>query len=236
MFFDDPQQIPSSLLHQIITGEEFEKLLLACAVPNEEEKCDEQAAAQHRAILWLFYDTGIRVSELINLRLGDVDRHQGMITIHGQGARQRRIALGQNCLRNLLYYLDRHRPDEQELEEWGRLGEDHVLLSETGQPMTKNDITLLLQQLKKRAAITGKRISPRVFRRTFAIRYLELSHDPISLQRLLGYEDMALINCCLPMSKATIGSVQSRASLNHHIPDTSSQPRAARRRGFQCKE
>ena len=56
--------------------------------------------------LWLLYDTGIRVSELTNLRLSNLDRKHGVITVMGKGSKERRLALGQNCLRNLYYYID----------------------------------------------------------------------------------------------------------------------------------
>ena len=105
-------------LIQIITTEEFEQLLLACAPPNETGPFAERAAVRNRAILWLLYDTGVRVSELTNLRVGDLDRKKGVITVMGKGSKERRIALGQNCLRNLSYYLDKHRPDEEELADW----------------------------------------------------------------------------------------------------------------------
>jgi site-specific recombinase XerD len=128
-------------LIKTISDEEFERLLLACAPPNEEGLFAERAAVRNRAILWVFYDSAIRLSELINLRVGDVDRKHGVITVKGKGAKERRIALGQNCLRNLLLYLDRYRPGEQELKEWGSLRKDHLSLSETRQPLTKNGVT-----------------------------------------------------------------------------------------------
>jgi site-specific recombinase XerD len=123
-------------LIQTITTEEFEKLLYACTPPNETGPIAQRASVRNRAILWLLYDTGIRVSELTNLRVGDLDRKHGLITVLGKGSKERRIALGQNCLRNVLYYLDKHRPDAQELAEWGSVGEDHAFLSETRQPLT----------------------------------------------------------------------------------------------------
>ena len=49
--------------------------------------------------------------------MGDFDRKHGVVIVKGKGSKERRIALGTNCLRNLLYYLDRHRPDEAELAE-----------------------------------------------------------------------------------------------------------------------
>ncbi len=107
-------------LIQTIDADEFERRLLACTPPHESGPIAERAAVRNRAILWVLYDTGIRVSELCGLRLGDFDRKHGVLTVTGKGSKERRIALGSNCLRNLLYYLDRYRPDEDELAEWGQ--------------------------------------------------------------------------------------------------------------------
>src|SRR5690348_10208690 len=71
-------------LIQTITDEEFEKLLLACAPPNETNYLAERATVRSRAILWLLYDTGVRVSELTNLRVDDLDRRKGVITVLGK--------------------------------------------------------------------------------------------------------------------------------------------------------
>ena len=223
-------------LIQTITTEEFEKLLYACAPPNETGSFAERAAVRNRAILWLLYDTGIRVSELTNLRMGDLDRKHGVITVLGKGSKERRIALGQNCLRNLLYYLDKHRPDEEELAEWGSAGEDHAFLSETRQPLTKNGVELLFKRLKERAGIVGKRISPHIFRHTFAINYLVQSNDPFSLQELLGHDDMTTVKNYMHMNDATIQDQKRKYSPGDHIPARMPGPRETRRKGFQAKE
>jgi site-specific recombinase XerD len=165
-------------LIQTISTDEFEQLLLACAPPNETGPFAERAAVRNRAILWLLYDTGIRVSELIHLRLGDVDRKKGVITVVGKGSKERRIALGQNCQRNLSYYLDKHRPNAEELADWGSAGEDHVFLSETRQPLTKNGMEMLFKRLKARAGLQDRRISPHILRHAFAMNYLIKSNDP----------------------------------------------------------
>ncbi len=220
-------------LIKTISDEEFERLLLACAPPNEDGQFAERAAVRNRAILWLFYDSGIRLSELINLRLGDFDRKHGLITVKGKGSKERRIALGQNCLRNLLHYLDRHRPDERELEDWGSLGEDHVFLAETRKPLTKNGVTLLFVRLKTRAGITDKRISPHIFRHTFAIRYLKLGKDPFSLQELLGHEDMATVKLYMHMNDEDIQEQKRKYSPGDHLPASIPGPRETRRRGYK---
>jgi site-specific recombinase XerD len=222
-------------LIQTITNEEFEKLLLACAPPNETGHFAERAAVRNRAILWLLYDTGIRVSELIHLRLGDIDRKKGVVTVLGKGSKERRIALGQNCLRNLSYYLDKHRPDEEELAKWGSSGEDHVFLSETRQPLTKNGMEMLFKRLKERAGITGKRISPHILRHTFAIRYLVLGNDPFSLQELLGHEDMSTVKNYMHMNDETIQEQKRKYSPGDHLPIRMPGPRETRRQNGKRK-
>jgi site-specific recombinase XerD len=159
-------------LIRTISPEEFERLLLACTPPNESGPIATRAAVRNRAILWVLLDTGIRVSELCGLRLSDFDRKHGVITVKGKGSKERRIALGQNCLRNLLYYLDRYRPDEDELAEWGSAGEDHLFLSETRLPLTKNGVSLVFKRIRERAEISDKRISPHIFRLSFVVRWV----------------------------------------------------------------
>jgi integrase/recombinase XerD len=223
-------------LIQTITDEEFERLLLACAPPNETSSLAERATVRNRAILWLLYDTGIRVSELTNLRVDDVDRKKGVITVLGKGSKERRIAMGQNCQRNLYYYLDQHRPDEEELAEWGSAGEDHLFLSETRQPLTKNGMEMLFKRLRERAGITGKRISPHILRHTFAMNYLLKSNDPFSLQELLGHEDLTTVLNYIHMNDTIVQQQKRKFSPGDHIPARMPGPRETRRRGFRAKD
>jgi integrase/recombinase XerD len=223
-------------LIRTIEPEEFERLLTACTPPGEVGPLADRAAARNRAILWVLYDTGIRLSELCGLRTGDFDRKHGLIIVKGKGSKERRIALGQNCLRHLLYYLERHRPNDEELVEWGSAGEDHLFLSETRTPLTSNGVTLLFARLRKRAGITDKRISPHIFRHTFAIRYLVLGNDPFSLQVLLGHEDMTTVKNYMHMNDETIQEQKRKYSPGDHLPTRMPGPREKRRRGFQAKE
>jgi len=218
-----------------IEPEEFERLLLACTPPGEVGPLADRAAARNRAILWVLYDAGIRLSELLGLKLGDFDRKHGMLIVKGKGSKERRVALGNNCLRNLLYYLDRHRADEEELTEWGNAGEEHLFLSETRLPLTKNGMTMLFKRIKERAGITDKRISPHIFRHSFAIRYLVLGNDPFSLQELLGHEDMTTVKNYMHMNDETIQSQKRKYSPGDHLPTRMLVPKETRRKGFQTR-
>jgi site-specific recombinase XerD len=222
-------------LIQTIEPEEFEQLLQACAPPHEAGWLAERATARNHAMFWLFYDTGIRVSELCRLQVRDFDRKHGLLTVTGKGSKQRRIAVGNTCQRHLLHYLDRHRPDEKELAEWGSAGEDHLFLSETRMPLTKNGVEMLFKRVRERAGITHKRISPHILRHTFAIHYLVLGNDPFSLQELLGHEDMATVKLYMHMNDATIQAQKRKYSPGDHLPSQMPGPKHTRRTGFTPK-
>jgi integrase/recombinase XerD len=222
-------------LIQTIEAEEFERLLVACTPSNESGPIADRAAARNRAILWVLYDTGIRISELCGLRQGDFDRKRGVLTVTGKGSKERRIALGNNCLRNLLYYLDKHRPDEEELADWGSADENHLFLSETRTPLTKNGVTLLFARLRKRAGITDKRISAHILRHSFAVRYLVLGNDPFSLQELLGHEDMTTVKNYMHMNDETIQAQKRKYSPGDHLPTRMPGPRETRRQGYRTR-
>jgi site-specific recombinase XerD len=212
MFFDENERALCYLHHGILTGEEFVELLSACASSDEGQLGSEPVVARNRALLWVLYDTGIHVSELIHLRMGDVDRQQRLIAVKGRGAKHRRIAMGRNCWHHFLSYLDEYRPTQTEFAELGNPGEDHVFLSEIGQPLTTSDMTALFTTLKERAGLTDTYLHLLTFRDTFAVRYLELSHDTSSLQKLLGEEDMTTITWYRQLSQVSRQSVAHKES------------------------
>jgi site-specific recombinase XerD len=88
---------------------------------------------------------------------------------------------------------------------------------------------------KKRSGITGKRISPHIFRHTFAIRYLILGNDPFSLQELLGHEDMATVKNYMHMNDEVIQEQKRKYSPGDHLPTRMPGPRDTRRKSSTRK-
>jgi site-specific recombinase XerD len=115
-------------LIRIIEEAELKHLLKTCASLDESGPQADCHAARNRAILWLLYDTGIRLAELCGLRLVDLDRKKGMTLAHGKGSKEeRRIALGRKALQALLLYVDHYRPTADQLVEMGNPPENSML-------------------------------------------------------------------------------------------------------------
>jgi len=181
----------ASSLPPVLIAEDFDRLLLSCHPPGESGSLAERATIRNRAILWVLFDSGISLSELCALHVGDVDCLHGTLTIRGQGARARCLVLGPQSWHCLRSYLEQHRPTQEELAIWGRVGEDHLFLSESRQALTISGVALLFVRLRRRADITNTQISPQVLRHSFALRYLQAGGNPYGLQALMGYEGMA---------------------------------------------
>ncbi len=107
--------------------EEFQCLLLACRPPGETDVLAERATVRNQAILWVFADTGMRVSELCGLRLWDIDREHGRLRVQKKGSRPRQLPLSQDGLRALLAYLDESRPEAVECIERAGAGQESPL-------------------------------------------------------------------------------------------------------------
>ena len=165
--------------------------LLACHSARKTDVLAERATMRNRAILWLLFDTGMRVSEVCVLRLSDVDREQGILLIRGKGAQARRLSLGHEGLRHLLTYLDTYRQWAVACRAQRGASDDHLFLSETGRPLSRNGMALLFARLRKRAGIMRRGVNPSLLRESFALRYLQTGGEPFILQELLGYPDQS---------------------------------------------
>ncbi|MBO0783758.1 MAG: tyrosine-type recombinase/integrase, partial [Ktedonobacteraceae bacterium] len=121
---------------QLIEPDEFARLLAACQPPGDSDPLVNWATARNRAILWILLDTGIRLSELRALRVGDVDREQRTLLIRAN-TQPCRISLSPNAWHHLRSYLDQHRSKETNLDS-ARNEKEFLFLSEQYEPLTAN--------------------------------------------------------------------------------------------------
>jgi len=167
------------------TYEHINKLAGICQVSN---------GGGHRnlAILLLLLDTGIRVSELVNIEIDDVNLSEGYVKIRkAKGNKERFVPVGSLVQKTIWKYLNQYRP-QPITERVTRL-----FLSQYGIPLTKSGIQQMLRRYGRRAGITGVRCSPHVFRHSFAKNYLLNGGDVFSLQKILGHSSLASVRIYL---------------------------------------
>ena len=135
-----------------------------------------------RAILELLYGTGMRASELCNLKLHDIDWEREIIRVHGKGGKQREIPLTRTALRWLREYVQ--TGDKIKMDELG------LFLSRKGTPITTRTLQRIVKKhLMKVSHKTG--ISPHTLRHTYATHLLNRGCDLRTVQLLLGHRSIA---------------------------------------------
>jgi integrase/recombinase XerD len=132
----------------------------------------------------LMYASGLRVGELLGLRVADVDFQAGFLRVMGKGGKERVVPVSARTLRRLKQYIQ--GPREVLLK--GRV-QEHLFLSARGRPLSRQR---LWQSLRRRAAQVGvKGLSPHVLRHSFATHMLQAGADLRSLQRMLGHANIS---------------------------------------------
>jgi site-specific recombinase XerD len=202
-------------LPQPVEPEAFVRLLCACQLAGSPGGLNAGVTARKRAILWLLWDTGLQVSELCRLRLGDVDCAGGMVTVRGKRGDLRTFPLSADGQRAVGAYLDQARLTSA-WEPTVSEARDRLLLTERRHPLTKNTLALLFMRLNQRAGFSRKAVCPSMLRDTYAIRFLQAGGELAALQQL-GVTGLASVkryqHCCEQRSQCSRGKPR-RASTN----------------------
>ncbi len=180
---DNPTAIieaPKALakLPTVLAAREVERLLAAPAGEGVIEVRD-------RAMLELLYATGLRVSELVALRIRDVNSNAGYLLAMGKGSKERVVPMGEAARLALTLYLAAARP---KLERAG--GSDCLFLSRLGEGMSRQAFWNIIKKRAREAGIP-KGISPHTLRHSFATHLLENGADLRSVQIMLGHADLS---------------------------------------------
>lgn len=136
-----------------------------------------------RAILETLYSTGIRISELVNLNLADVDFFAGLVKVFGKGARERIVPIGDSILKILRNYLNKR---EEIIEEKNFLNEHSLFINRYGARLSSRYIRKLINGYIRKIGST-KKVSPHIFRHSFATHLLNAGCDLRAVQEMLGH-------------------------------------------------
>jgi integrase/recombinase XerD len=170
---DTPQK--SAPLPRFLTEDEIERLLAAPDTSTAE-------GIRDRAMLELMYATGLRISELVSMKLADVDIDRGLIVCHGKGSKERCVPIG----RSATHWLQQHIATRARS---AKASAPHLFLNSSGHPLTRQRVWAAIKVYAARAGLRD--VSPHTLRHSFATHLLQRGADSRSVQALLGHSDIS---------------------------------------------
>lgn len=182
-FIDDD---PSELLESPQLGEHLPEVLTTDEVDRLEQVIDlgKWEGQRNKAIIEVLFSCGLRVSELVNLKLSDLFLADRFIRVIGKGRKERLVPISDNAIRQLRFWFDdRNHMDIKPGEE------DYVFLNRRGAHLTRTMILIMIKRLGAEAGI-NKTISPHTLRHSFATALLEGGADLRAIQAMLGHESI----------------------------------------------
>ena len=184
-------------LPKILTSEEVDLLL-------RQPRCKDPKGYRDHAMLEVLYATGIRVSELIMLDIGDVFLSAKLIRCRG-GKKDRMIPLYPAAIRALGEYMERIRPDMLADE-----NEEALFVNVNGTRMSRQGFWKILKFYQRKAKIE-KEITPHTLRHSFAAHLMENGADPRALQEMLGHADISSTQIYSQLVKKQLKDVYQKA-------------------------
>ena len=173
----------------LISNPKLEKKLPKYLTINEVEKIlnvpdmNDKIGIRDAFILELLYVSGIRVSELVNIKLNDIEESQRRIKILGKGNKERYVLYGSRCSELLKKFISVR-------SNFLKYPNDYLILSKTGRKINTREIRNIINRIKTKAGISIS-ISPHTFRHTFATHMLNEGADLRTVQELLGHENLS---------------------------------------------
>lgn len=199
---------PTELLESPVLGEHLPEVLTTAEVDTLEDSIDRSKweGQRNRAIIEVLFSCGLRVSELVNLKLTDLYLTEQYVRVFGKGSKERLVPISPRAIRELqLWFVDRNqmviKPGE----------EDYVFLNRRGAHLTR---VMILIMIKRQAEVAGiaKTISPHTLRHSFATALLEGGADLRAIQALLGHESIGTTEIYTHIDMSTL----RQQILEHH--------------------
>ncbi|TNJ67373.1 site-specific tyrosine recombinase XerD [Paenibacillus hemerocallicola] len=185
-------------LPKVLTVEEVERLLDA-------QETTAAAGMRDKAMLELLYATGIRVSELISLNVGDVNIEMGFIHCTGKGSKERIVPLGRIAAVWLSQYIESARLHLLRQEK----SEEALFINHLGTRLTRQGFWKIMKRYAREAGI-DKEITPHTLRHSFATHLLENGADLRSVQEMLGHADISTTQVYTHVTKSKMKEIYDR--------------------------
>ena len=190
----------------LITAMSKEQVRRLLAVPDRKTF----TGLREYTIMMLLLDTGLRLSEVSGLRLGDINFKESYIKVMGKGARERNVPLQRKLKKLLKEYLAHRGAD---------LDHDFIFVTIENRPMSNRLIQDKIEIISRKAGVNEVRTSPHIWRHTFAKMYILNGGDPFSLKRILGHKSWEMVHHYVNLFGSEVSSQHRKASPLENLPD-----------------
>ncbi len=168
---------------------------------------DDAAGTRDRAMIELFYSTGIRLSELTGLNIEDIRMHDGLVKVRGKGRKERIVPVGTPAITAVEAYLRRREELVRGRHDSGR---EPLFLSRRGGRMNQRGVARVVERVVLASGI-GRKISPHALRHTFATHLLDAGADLRSIQEMLGHRSLSTTQKYTAVSMSRLMEIYDRA-------------------------
>lgn len=165
----------------------------------------KEGGERNKAMLETLYGCGLRVSELINLKISDLFFDEGFIKVTGKGNKQRLVPISNFTQKNIFIYKDQVR-NHQSIQKGH---EDFLFLNRRGKQLTRAMVFTIIKQLANEIGL-HKNISPHTFRHSFATHLLENGADLRAIQLMLGHESITTTEVYVHLDRKHLNSVMEK--------------------------
>lgn len=202
------EQDPTELLESPHLGERLPEVLSTDEIDQIQKSIDlsKPEGQRNKTIIEVLFSCGLRVSELVNLKLSNLYLEEGFVRVMGKGSKERLVPISSKAIRELKYwFVDRNLMKIQQGEE------DYVFLNRRGKHLTRTMILIMLKRQAVAAGIT-KTISPHTLRHSFATELLKGGADLRAIQAMLGHESIGTTELYMHIDTTTL----REEILQHH--------------------
>lgn len=196
---------PPKMVKKVVSTLSDEEIIKILNTVSGSDYCQKR----NRTIFMLLLDTGLRIGELVNLKMEDAHLDQGFLKVMGKGKKERVVPIGSNAQKEMQRYVFRYRPktDDTTCE--------NFFLSRSGMPITDNSIKLTFAKLAKESGVY--RLHAHLCRHTFATRLLLNGGDVFTLQQILGHSTLEMVKHYVNLVSSHIVIQHRRFSPLDHI-------------------